>query len=128
MCLIGVLRHRLLRATFPTVVQVGLTKEAQHSSWINLLTRPNCHFHPPSNNPHPCSNCLSQFPMNRRTRPIHRALHITMLDWIDVNIVHMLREIVIIPDLVFPVPALPYATLALARSAAPYHLGFRDGA
>ena len=40
-----------------------------------------------------------------------------MLDWIEVNVIHVLSKIAVIADRVFPEAALPDAALALTRAA-----------
>jgi hypothetical protein len=45
--------------------------------------------------------------MERRMRPICYALHPAVLDGIVMDVIHVPRKVVIIPDLVFPIAPLP---------------------
>src|SRR5439155_24141162 len=52
--------------------------------------------------------------MERRKRPIHDARGVPVLDGIDMNIVHVRREIRFVANEMFPVAPLPDAALAPA--------------
>jgi hypothetical protein len=49
-----------------------------------------------------------------------------MLHRIEVDVRRMLRQVIVIPDLMFPMPPLPYSTLAFHFSAVPHHLVFGE--
>ena len=50
--------------------------------------------------------------MKRRMRAIHRVRQETVLDGVEVRIVHVIREVAIIADRVLPVPPLLNAAFA----------------
>jgi hypothetical protein len=50
--------------------------------------------------------------MKRRMRPIRRVRHETVLDWVEMRVVHVSREVAIIANRVLPVPPLPNAAFA----------------
>jgi hypothetical protein len=53
-------------------------------------------------------------PTNRRMRPIRRSRHETVLDWVEMRVVHVSREVAIIADRVLAVSPLPNAAFATA--------------
>ncbi len=59
--------------------------------------------------------------------PIFGALHIPMLDWVVMDILHMVGKIGLIADTVFPKPALPNGLLLLVGTAAPHRRAFFGG-
>ena len=48
--------------------------------------------------------------------------------WIDVHVINMVREIVFVPDLVFPETSLPDAAFTFCRSSAADVLALLNGA
>jgi hypothetical protein len=56
--------------------------------------------------------------MERRKGPIPNARDETMFDRIDMDVVDVTLEVAFVANGMFPVPALPYAALALGRAAA----------
>jgi len=61
--------------------------------------------------------------MERRKWPILDALHIAVLDRIEVNVVRVPCKIVVVVDRVLPEAALPDAAFALARAVSQNALG-----
>ena len=54
--------------------------------------------------------------VNRTVRPLGCACGMTMLYRIDVHVIHVLVQVIIVPDYVFPETALPDAAFALANA------------
>ena len=52
--------------------------------------------------------------MKRRIGPIRRVRHETVLDRVEMPVVHVSREVAIIADRVLPVPPLPDPAFATA--------------
>jgi hypothetical protein len=50
--------------------------------------------------------------MKRRIWPIRRVRHEIVLDWVEMRVVHVSREVAIIADRVLPIPPLPNAAFA----------------
>jgi hypothetical protein len=50
--------------------------------------------------------------MKRGERPVAYRSHMTMLDWIEVDVIGVIPQIIVILDPVFPEATLPDATLA----------------
>lgn len=64
--------------------------------------------------------------MKRRIRPFGHGFHQTMLDRVDMHIIHMCIEISFVTDQVFPEAPLPNGAFAsfLPRGIAPLRLGY----
>ena len=54
--------------------------------------------------------------MKRRVRPIAYRVDQSVFEWIDMNVIHMRRVIVIIADRMLPEPTLPDTSLALRNA------------
>jgi hypothetical protein len=52
---------------------------------------------------------LSHITLKTAVFPILHTLYILMLDWVVMNVINIPLQIIIISNLVFPKPALPYA-------------------
>ena len=55
--------------------------------------------------------------MERRIRPIADSRHEPMLDRVDMDVIHMTREIVLIANGVLPVASLPDTAFAFGGAA-----------
>jgi hypothetical protein len=55
--------------------------------------------------------------MERRIRPIADSRHEPVLDRVDMDVIHMTREIVLIANGMFPIAPLPDATFAFGGTA-----------
>ena len=66
--------------------------------------------------------------MKRRIGPIPDPSHKPVLDWIDVNVIHMTREVALIADGVLPIAALPNAALGVRGTALRYPFASRNAA
>ena len=54
--------------------------------------------------------------MKRRVRPIAYALHMTVLDRVEMNIINVSREVTFVADRVFPEPPLPKRHLTIGAA------------
>ena len=61
-------------------------------------------------------------------RPIGHPGDMTMFERVDMDIIHMVAVILLIPDQVFPIMALPDAPLPVAQPGLATPLGHRQGA
>lgn len=64
--------------------------------------------------------------MDRRIRPIGRAIGVPVLHRVDVHVIDMAAKIIFIADQVFPKTSLPYAALTFATPRGRNGLGARN--
>lgn len=75
-----------------------------------------------------CQNSVRDVAVKRRIRPFHRARYVTMLAGIPMNVVHVPRKIVIVPNQMFPITSLPDTPLSLGNTAGIDPLTWRQAA
>lgn len=64
--------------------------------------------------------------MNGGVRPIDRFGTITMFDRIEMDVIDMGLQILVIPDQMLPITALPDTAFPFSESALPYPLCFGE--